>query len=201
MKQDTVDVAAWVQGEPLQTVQWDEYGGFEINFKAFAIGVPLIRTDPQIEAALIIAARAMDATSTGPARPWTRAGHDVAAHGHADAQRFPIESGTSIPQQLKDAQCEWAYQLLAGVDFTSDNDAAKQGISSVKAGSVAVSFQSVDSSTFESVDMFIRRLGSEFNYLTAPGEVRRLLVESWFNQPSIFRPLEFIVFGGSNGAC
>jgi hypothetical protein len=45
IKQDTVDVAAWVQGENLQTVQWDEYGGFEINFKAFAIGVPLIRSD------------------------------------------------------------------------------------------------------------------------------------------------------------
>ena len=45
MKQDTVDVAAWVQGEALQTVQWDEYGGFQINFKAFAIGVPLIRSD------------------------------------------------------------------------------------------------------------------------------------------------------------
>jgi uncharacterized linocin/CFP29 family protein len=45
MKQDSTDVAAWVNGEPLQTVQWDEYGGFEINFKAFAIGVPLIRSD------------------------------------------------------------------------------------------------------------------------------------------------------------
>lgn len=45
VKQDTVDVAAWVQGETLQTVQWDEYGGFKINFKAFAIGVPLIRSD------------------------------------------------------------------------------------------------------------------------------------------------------------
>lgn len=45
IKQDTVDVAAWVQGEPLQTVQWDEYGGFQINFKAFAIGIPLMRSD------------------------------------------------------------------------------------------------------------------------------------------------------------
>lgn len=44
MKQDTIDVAAWVQGEPLQTVQWDEDGGFDINFKAWAIGVPLIRS-------------------------------------------------------------------------------------------------------------------------------------------------------------
>lgn len=43
--QATEDVTAWVQGETLQTVQWDEYGGFEINFKAFAIGAPLIRND------------------------------------------------------------------------------------------------------------------------------------------------------------
>jgi uncharacterized linocin/CFP29 family protein len=47
LKQDSVDVAAWVQGETLQTVQWDEYAGFKINFKAFAIGVPLIRSDAQ----------------------------------------------------------------------------------------------------------------------------------------------------------
>jgi hypothetical protein len=43
-----VDVAAWVKGESLQTVQWDEYGGFKINFKAFAIGVPLIRSDARV---------------------------------------------------------------------------------------------------------------------------------------------------------
>ena len=41
----TMDTAAWVQGESLQTVQWDEAGGFKINFKAMAIGVPLIRSD------------------------------------------------------------------------------------------------------------------------------------------------------------
>ena len=45
--QMTSDNVVWVQGEPLQTVQWDEYGGFEINFKAFQIAVPLIRSDAQ----------------------------------------------------------------------------------------------------------------------------------------------------------
>ena len=35
----------WVQGENLQTIQWDEGGGFTINFKAFQIGAPLIRSD------------------------------------------------------------------------------------------------------------------------------------------------------------
>lgn len=43
--QMTSDNVVWVQGEDLQTVQWDEYGGFEINFKAFQIAVPLIRSD------------------------------------------------------------------------------------------------------------------------------------------------------------
>jgi uncharacterized linocin/CFP29 family protein len=45
--QATMDVACWVNGENLQTVQWDEMGGFQINFKAFQIGVPLIRSDAQ----------------------------------------------------------------------------------------------------------------------------------------------------------
>jgi uncharacterized linocin/CFP29 family protein len=43
--QMTKDVAAMVQGEPLQTVQWDIQGGFVINFKAFQISIPLIRSD------------------------------------------------------------------------------------------------------------------------------------------------------------
>lgn len=45
--QMTADNVVWVQGENIQTVQWDEYGGFEINFKAFQIAVPLIRSDAQ----------------------------------------------------------------------------------------------------------------------------------------------------------
>lgn len=45
--QPTSDVVVWVQGEPLQTVQWDIQGGFRINFKAFSIAVPLVRSDSQ----------------------------------------------------------------------------------------------------------------------------------------------------------
>jgi uncharacterized linocin/CFP29 family protein len=41
----TEDVVKWVQGETLQTVQWDAAGGFKINFKAFMIGAPLVRSD------------------------------------------------------------------------------------------------------------------------------------------------------------
>lgn len=161
----------------------------------------LAASDPAIEAALIVAGRGMDASFDWTGAPvdnvqamtWPRSSM-LTRNGFA----IPTSGAGSITKPLKDAQCEWAYQLLAGVDTTSDNDAAKQGIASVKAGSVAVSFQNVDTSTEESVDMIIRRLGSEFNYLNAPGEVRRLLVKSWYNQPSIKRPMLFEAFGGDN---
>ncbi len=45
MVQATIDVVAMVNGIPLQTIQWDINGGFTINFKAFQIQVPLIRSD------------------------------------------------------------------------------------------------------------------------------------------------------------
>jgi uncharacterized linocin/CFP29 family protein len=45
MVQPSSDVVKLIQGEPLQTVQWDVHGGFQINFKAFTIQVPLIRSD------------------------------------------------------------------------------------------------------------------------------------------------------------
>jgi uncharacterized linocin/CFP29 family protein len=43
--QATKNVIQMVEGEPLQTVQWDVDGGFRIDFKAFQIMVPLIRSD------------------------------------------------------------------------------------------------------------------------------------------------------------
>jgi uncharacterized linocin/CFP29 family protein len=45
--QMTPDVVAMVNGEGLQTVQWDVEGGMRINFKAFQIKVPLVRSDIQ----------------------------------------------------------------------------------------------------------------------------------------------------------
>lgn len=45
MVQMDVNTAAWAEGETIQTVQWDEYGGMRLNFKAMAIGVPLLRSD------------------------------------------------------------------------------------------------------------------------------------------------------------
>ena len=49
-------------------------------------------------------------------------------------------AATAIPQDLKDATAELAFQLLS-VDRTLDSDIAVQGITSLKAGSVALSFK------------------------------------------------------------
>mgnify|MGYP003575933910 CR=1 FL=1 len=43
--QPTPDVIQILDGESPQTVQWDVHGGFQLNFKAFQIMVPLIRSD------------------------------------------------------------------------------------------------------------------------------------------------------------
>ena len=46
MVQATSDVVVLIEGEPLQTVQWDVLGGFQVQFKAFTIAIPLVRSAP-----------------------------------------------------------------------------------------------------------------------------------------------------------
>lgn len=93
-----------------------------------------------------------------------------------------------IPAQLKDAQSELAIQLHDS-DLLSDNLAVKFGVGSVKAGSVAVSFQSTSDSR-EAVDTIIRRLGAKFNYLSdsIPRAVRLLLIPSWYREATLAAP-------------
>src|SRR6185369_7470774 len=167
-----------------------EFGVYATN-RLPSVAAVLTATTAQITVALIVACRMMgndfDWTGTAvddvQALTWPRRGM-LTRNGYTIAT-------TAIPQALKDAQCEMAYELLAGLDLVSDNDALNKGIASLKAGSVAVAFQHVDTASMESVDMFIRRMGSEFNYVSSQvtGEVRRMLVPSWFNQPSIKRPI------------
>jgi hypothetical protein len=54
MVQLTSDVAEMVEGEPLQTVQWDIHGGFRIRFKAFTIMVPLVKSDAQARSGVYV---------------------------------------------------------------------------------------------------------------------------------------------------
>jgi uncharacterized linocin/CFP29 family protein len=45
MFQPTKDVVEMIEGESTQTIQWDSHGGMQVEFKAFNILVPLIRSN------------------------------------------------------------------------------------------------------------------------------------------------------------
>jgi hypothetical protein len=151
--------------------------------------------DPAKEAALQAAARELDAcfawTGTAvdevQALTWPRSGM-LTRNG------FAILT-TVVPTDLKNAQCELALQLGAG-DRLGDNSALEKGITSLKAGSVALTFSDVksqQSSTREGADISIRRKQSDLNYVSSviPDEVRRLLVPSWYTQNTVSRPTIF----------
>lgn len=152
-------------------------------------------TEEQKENALIAAARELDACFkwTGAAvddvqaLTWPRSGM-LTRNGFA----IPTSGASSIVRDLKNAQCEMALQLGAS-DRLGDNSAFKKGITSIKAGSVAVTFADVQgqqSSSREAADVAIRKLQSDLNYASSvvPDEVRRLLVPSWFEQNNISLP-------------
>lgn len=111
-------------------------------------------------AALVMAARVLDAFAVShkvlkfgagtdryyvTAREWTGAVATATQRlawprtGMYDRLGRAIDSGT-VPQELKDAQAELAGQLVMA-DTTLDNAVAVGGITSVRAGSVAVSFK------------------------------------------------------------
>jgi hypothetical protein len=152
-------------------------------------------TIAQREAALRAAAILLDrifiwtgaAVDGVQARSWPRTGM-LTGNGFA----IPTSGAASIPIQLKEAQAEFAIQLFAS-DRLSDNDAQKQGITSVKAGSVAVTFSEFKPNEPAQLDAALRLMGSELAYLskTVPDAVRLLLVDSWYTEGTIIRPAMF----------
>jgi hypothetical protein len=94
----------------------------------------LIRQDPRSESYYFTAPTWTGVIATTTQRlPWPRI-------GMFDVNGNPIPE-TVIPEELKMATAEFAGQLGKG-DRLLDNDVAVQGISSVSAGSVSVSFKS-----------------------------------------------------------
>jgi len=108
--------------------------------------------------------------------PWPR-------DGMVNINKYPI-ANTVIPDGVKLAQCELAYQLHNG-DLFAQNEAADRNVKSVVAGSVEVEFQSVDISSMEAVDIAMHRLGPEFDYTRLPLMVRIYLVPSWYTRTRV----------------
>jgi hypothetical protein len=97
-------------------------------------------------------------STTTQSLPWPRTGM-FDANGNAIASNV-------IPQALKDATAELAGQLIVA-DTTLDNTTAVKGITSVKAGSVSVSFK----------DMVESKV--------LPDAVWNLMPPSWFTDETI----------------
>ena len=149
-------------------------------------------TTAQKEAALRAAARVLDASFvwTGTAVDSTQA-LTWPRNGMFTRNSFAI-ANTVNPVDLKNAQCELAAQMHA-VNLTADNEALKQGITSVRAGSVAVTFKETDKSSTESADIDIRLMDPALAWAARaiPDAVRLLLVASWYVRESVARPLIF----------
>lgn len=133
-------------------------------------------SDDAKEQALLMATRLLD----GMQRAWTgTATTDTQALGWPrlgmlSRNGFAIASG-EIPVALKNAQAEYARQLV-GSDLTETSDVVAQGITSVKAGPVAVSFRGQE----QEHGALARRWALEFQ---VPDAVIALLVPSWLFDP------------------
>lgn len=159
--------------------------------------VPLATDQQTVEVALQWAAQLLDAlfnwtgmaTLTTQNMAWPRV-------GMLTTNNYPLDSMT-VPQRLKDAQSEFAGLLLS-TDRSADNPDLKAvgeqvQLTSIKAGSVALSFAGKSFSTLENFDAFVRSINSDLNYLSkvVPDSVRMKLAPSWFIQASLKRKMIF----------
>jgi len=174
------------------------------EFKSYiALRTPVVAwttgaSDDTLSSAMIIGTLLLDscfdwtgvATLPTQNRSWPRT-------GMLNRNGFLIDP-LSIPDELKYAQSEFSL-AVGSSDLFADNDAAKANIAAIKAGSVEVQFQSTRSDSREAIDLWVRRLGPEFRYLSnaVPEAVRLMLIPSWYNQGSITRPFMFRPMGGN----
>lgn len=92
---------------------------------------------------------------------------------------------STVPDALKNAQCELAAQMH-DADVITEDEAAKANVRSVKADTVQVDFQTVGNS-LENVAVVMRRKESQFNYQIMPAKVKMYLVPSWYVQAEMWR--------------
>lgn len=140
------------------------------------------------EAALIMATRLMDgllvwtgsAATALQALGWPR-------NGMLTRNNFAIAADV-LPRELKDATSELAMQLVAG-DLLADDDVVRKRITSIRAGSVALTFD-VKKKDQDYIGLF----PDVSNMAKLPDTVLALLVPSWYLRPEQFDTPFFEVF-------
>ncbi len=141
----------------------------------------LAADDEGVKAALITVGKGLNdllqwtggATDDVQAMTWPR-------KGMTTRNGFAIPQDT-IPQELKNSQCEWAGQYVAS-DLFQTNAALQQGIASVRAGPVSVTYKDTSAGNLQLLNAELRRQFPELAYVSAemPDVVRNLLVPSWY---------------------
>lgn len=146
------------------------------------------------DAAMRMACRLLDASFTWTGSPvdstqalcWPR-------NGMLTRNGFDIPS-TTIPKELKNAQAEFARQLIAA-DRSADNDVLKQNIKSLSAGPVSLSWRlpSDGANSLDMLNAMIRQMGPEFGWMSRvmPDAVPMLLVDSWYTRPLVSQDIVF----------
>lgn len=117
-----------------------------VEFATYLLSRPFVPTSVTAasiasrEAALIMATRMMDAKQcfTGAAASATQS-LQWPRSGMLSATGFALGSDV-LPVQLKDSICEVAIAMLVS-DILADNDVSVQGITSISAGPVSLSFK------------------------------------------------------------
>lgn len=151
-------------------------------------------TDGMRAAALVEAARLMDV-----AFQWTGAATSPDVQNLAwprigmKNQNGGAIADTVIPQRLKDAQAEFARQLL-DADRTADLDQEKQKLTSLAVGSIHLGFESSSGSNLSTMAAKQRMQGDPtLQYLSGliPDAVRQILVPSWYRRETVQRSIIF----------
>lgn len=111
-------------------------------------------------------------------------------------------AGDVLPQQLKNAENEWAGILIIGAsDRTADDPDTKvmgsnQAVTGLTAGPVSIQYEGTRMSSLEEFDAYVRSLGQDFAYLSksVPDSVRQLLVPGWYIEGQLKKKLLFGAF-------
>lgn len=160
------------------------WGGHLFNTAALAA------TDDQIAAALIMAGRGLNdllvwngviAAST-QSMMWPRIGLLTRAGAAID--------GSTIPDDLKASQCEWAGQYVSANLFAT-NSSLQKGIKSLTAGPTSITYQ--DASSFELQVLQGLKQSPEFAYLSSmvPSMALMLLNPDWYQRKELGREIDF----------
>lgn len=154
----------------VSVVEADAYHANHLYAAAWTAASPA-----QKEAAVIMATRLLDEHV-----PWSGAAVDAVQAlcwprtGMSGRTGFAVPT-TTIPQALKDAAAELARRLLEA-DLTETNEVASRGITSIKAGSVALEFKAASIRNMDPIDF-----AGELARGVLPDAVLAKLPSSWLS--------------------